>query len=284
MLKLLNEIDELMESFTDKYAGSKLLDKNISSIESIQNIHLVLYQINTSGVYPFLQFFFRKTNNNDDDDYVLNFLSFEQRNSNGFQKSIEVIEEIGRCFSLPTTESVKFKGVFNNFLFFQFPDNTIDAHLLFTSNDLWLITVDEIFNRMALNTAIHTDVFNFFHENMSFSLLLADDNHEGFYETPTVVYAGCCKKECKFLTTFGILPDSIDEWPYKFYSFEDAKNNSTGGLIRLAIFLGVMKFKNDEGDSDSIFDKDNLLLQIKDISQQVPLTFHYFNSNKTIII
>lgn len=280
---MLEEINELIKDQKDIFCGTALLDKNDNIDDIEKKTFLVIYQINTTGQNPFLQFVLHKN----DEDELLNFIPGK---SNDYAGNVLLVEEVCRAYRLGTDPS-SFKGYFRDdntcFLFFALPDNTIDCHLLYACNDLWLLCVEEIVNWFIKDFVISDTVKTFFYTNPSFGLL-HDAKNDNIYETPMIVYHGCDRKKANFLATFGIAPSNdLKTHPYVFYKLETAcEENSNGALIRFAVFLGNMTFiedLNNSDTSDSVFDQNNSIIRIAEYEQIIPLSFHYLNYNSQII-
>lgn len=277
---MLQEINNLIIDQNDIFSGNIYLNKSEDPDDENRKTFLVPYQINTMGKAPFLQYIFYKT----DDDYI----TFIPGHSNDYAKNILLIEEVCRCYRLGLDQT-SFKGYFRddkyNFMFFAFPENTIECHLLYSTNDLWLLSMDEIANHFIKEFTISELVKDFFATNPSFAILSKNGQ---IYETPMIVYHGCNRKKASFIATFGIPPSlHYDSYPYEFKTLEKAcEEHSNGALIRFAVFLGNMSFIEDLDNInhyDSIFDQNKSLIRLAEYEQIVSLSFHYLNYKSQII-
>lgn len=300
--EMLENITSLIDDQNDIFAGKLLLDKSEQENDKFKNVKIVIYQINRIGMLPFLQYIFYKTA---DDE-----LQFIPCKSHLLSDCLLFIEEVCRSYRLGMDVST-FRGYFRKdadadaavdtdtddndkkgdlYVFFELPPNTIDCHLLFSSNDLWLLTMDEVFNHFIRDFRISEDIKLFFKNNPLFGLLKSSDDGT-FIDTPMILYHGCARKKAPFLATFGIPPSSqFARYQYVFYTLETvlSQTSPNGALIRFAVFLGNMTFIEDfvedsAADYDSIFDQVNSVIRIENYEQIVPLSFHYLNYNNQII-
>ena len=274
---MMKEINEMIADQKDLFAGNCLLDKTFDENHSERNVHIVLYQINTLGTTPFIQFVLHKRDETEQ-------LQFIEGKPNDYPGCILLVEEVSRAYRVDL-DCTTFKGTYreddNYYLFFAFPDNTIDCHLLYSANDLWLITTHELLNCFFYNIDNH--VKDFFLRNQAFSLLSKNGT---FLETPMIVFHGCERRQVVFQATFGIVPKPKEIHPYEFCTLDYIlKQTGNGALIRFAVFLGNMAFanENEKEDADSIFDNDNQIIRVANYEQIVPLSFHYLNYHSEII-
>lgn len=229
---------------------------------STPQVHICAYHINQKHKHPFLEYFlFKNTKENGDS---LHFPRFEYTNSvNTVTKGLAVIE----LLSMSYYKSAKyvFNGYTNDdnnlYLFFDCSGLELDGFKMSRMNDLWMVTMDEIINQQKVcNFSIEHEVLEFFYNNVDL-IFLKDCETGEIYENPTVLYAGCSRKELEFTTTFGVSSSGNDALMGNYYYFTDYKNAvkkagwlnepmGCGGLIRCAVFLGKMKvLLNNQDDN-----------------------------------
>ena len=271
--------------------NTSLLSKEYDQIKGI--VHIVPYQINRSGLYPFLQYFLLKYNTNLEEkedslefeneikeekdkieqnkkeDYV-SFLKFDQLNFMPILETCVAALDILFLSFGEIDSKYEYKGHLlyegEYYMFFDCSEYQILTHNLNKQNDIWLTLVDEIINyKMVCQFKIDDKVSKFFLNHQEFiKLENPESNPIIYYESPIVAYAGCTSKKREFISTFGQLPDTRDGL-YHFTQFNDVYMDSSSkrsGIIRFAIFPGNMcvPFENknilatDEEDEDNTTD------------------------------
>ena len=291
--------------------NTDLLSKDYDQIKGIVNI--VPYQINTSGLYPFLQYFLLKYNTKLEEkedslefekieqtykkeDYV-SFLKFDNK------KFMDIFETCATSLDIlflsfgEIDSKYEYKGHLfyegEYYMFFDCSEYQILTHNLNKQNDIWLTLVDEIINyKMVCQFNIDDKVSQFFINHKKFiKLQIPETNPIIYYESPIVAYIGCNIKKRDFLATFGQIPNNSDGL-YHFTSFNNVYldiNSKRSGLIRFAIFAGNMNVPVDEKYEDidwTIYDSIYLdkTWIIKNYNQQVILTSHLRENDKLYII
>ena len=284
-----------------KYDALKLLYSDLeyhTREYSKGKIHICPYQVNTTGLYPFLQFIMRKYKN---DIVTFHSIDFDQNT-----KIMEMCDGILNIIIMSyfKTGSYKYKGFVkenNNFyVFFDFSSFNIESHNLSRTNDLWLVLIDEIVNHKSIcNFKIEQSVVDFFINNPEFTLL--KDIHNNYYESPIVAYSGNFGFKINFELVFGISTSSSDLLTGSYYYFTDYINaikkggwtkkqlKDDGGIIRLAIFPGNMKLFVTENKNeiwtdayDSVYighDNGGPQWVLKMYEQQTPLSSHYIDKS-----
>jgi hypothetical protein len=247
--------------------NTDLLSSDINEIKGIVNI--VPYQINRTGLYPFLQYFLLKYKTNleekedsldvDEDleknieqkereDYV-SFLKFDQLNFMPILETCAAALDILFLSFGEIDSKYEYKGHLfyegKYYMFFDCSEYQISTHNLNKQNDIWLTLVDEIINyQMVCQFKIDDKVSHFFLNHQEYiKLEQLDSNPIIYYESPIVAYAGCSSKKRDFISTFGQLPDTTDGL-YHFTQFNDVYIDSASkrsGIIRFAIFPGNMR-------------------------------------------
>ena len=249
--------------------NTSLLSKEYDQIKGI--VHIVPYQINRSGLYPFLQYFLLKYSTNleepEDSLYFENetkeeedkiqqnkkedYVSFIKFNQLNFMPILETCVAALEILFLSFGEidpKYEYKGHIlyegEYYMFFDCSEYQILTHNLNKQNDIWLTLVDEIINyKIVCQFKIDDKVSKFFLNHQEFiKLEQPESNPIIYYESPIVAYAGCTSKKIEFISTFGQLPHANDGL-YHFTQFNDVYRDSSSkrsGIIRFAIFHGNM--------------------------------------------
>ena len=262
-----------------EYKGLEKLNYDIN--HKSENFFICMYQINNSELYPFLEFilnnndclsliklnFSLNQNNTETEniiDYALNFINnlLNLNNKLIYDKSIKQNQYKG---------SLYYKN--NTYLFFDITNNKIQLKCVYKKSPLWFALIDEIVNvKHICNIKIDLDTINFFTENIDFLFLKNQNNIN--YETPTVVYVGKEFTKINYTYVFGVSKTEYEILgPYYYFTnFKNAikeglwNNNKNvkiekGGIIRFAIFTGLMKIilNNVEDPIDKSIIKRELL-------------------------
>jgi hypothetical protein len=295
--------DEEQEYKCYSYQGENLLRTNLEEqiLTNEKNglyprIYIYAYCVNTTGKYPFLQYFFNKNKNknknnknnkinkedevdDDEDEELLSVPQFVYSDVlEVMSKSISILTMI--CLSYRKELLYNFKGYYQEdngslLLFFDCSKLNIEKVNITKYTDLVLVLMDEIINYKKMgNIKIEETTVNFFNEHTDF--LYLTDKQQNIYEIPTVVYSGCLKKKSDFILTFGISPltDPVEALMGNYFYFTDyekAKNmKESESLIRFAIFLKDMRVKlndiNDYVDDSQI--TEHLLLTLNKKSKE----------------
>jgi hypothetical protein len=231
--------------------------------------------------FPFLEYFLFKEKKEKGD--TLHFPRFEYESSvNVLTKSMTIIQLLGMSYY--KNADYDFKGYLfddnNLYLFFDCSGLQLDGFKMSRNNDLWMVTVDEIINQNKIcNFQIEESVTDFFINNNE--LLYLTDSHGCFFEIPTVLYAGCLRKEYEFKTNFGISTSGVGSLMGNYYYFTDYQNafkmsgwinenNKGGGLLRCALFLGKMKvpINNPDDNIDESLLTQNIILNMDNSEEQ----------------
>jgi len=235
-----------------------------------KKIHICPFQVNTTGLKPFLQFFLTKC----PDDHPtspnkLTFITFEglQKFDTIVNKSYKVLETI--FLSYMKVAYYEFKGFINNetgdeiFMFYDCTKSKVGVHCLHNKNDLWLSLIDEIINQgKVCGFEVDSLVTNLFFKNPQF-IHLRDGNNK-VIETPSVAYSFAQNEQIEFVSVFGVSRNSnpVDAFMgsyHYFTNYENAKRElmkepkKRNGIIRVALFMGNTKIplhlKDDHYDN-----------------------------------
>lgn len=246
-----------------KYNINHLLNDNIDIILENNNfgkIYLCCYEVNNNSdaLHPFLQYYLFNNILNDN-------LCFPELNIVNDNLDTDNLVEIAKnlLFILfgnnhNLNENSEYNGAMfykNDFyLFFDLSKCKIQIDFLYKRSKVWLCLLDEIVNKMSIcNINISSMVTDFFVNNSD--LVFLYDNDDFMYETPSVCYIGKNWNKLNFTHTFGV--DKLDKMAilgpyYYFTNFENAveqcdysEHQDKMGVIRFAIFTGVMKIINN---------------------------------------
>ena len=255
---------------------SKLMDNIDSILESnnYNNINLCCYHINNDSLYPFLQYYLLKNLINES----LMFPTCNQLNLNlDTDNLIEIAK--GQLFLLFNNynldENIEYNGamIYNKdiYLFFDLTNCKIQIDFTYKNSRLWLCLLDEIVNQSNIcNITISNTVCDFFVNNSEFVFLY--DKKNIIYETPSVCYIGKNWNKLNYTYMFGVPKSESTAILGPYYYFTDFKNAvdqcdysnkyDKMGVIRFAIFTGVMKIINNLQNNnydESLIKKEMLL-------------------------
>ena len=270
-------IHELYDQ-TDKkyynYDGLGILEKNpLEDINpfQIKEVHVCPYSVNTSGLYPFLEYVLVKNKilSEDDEDQEeilkeekeLNFLHFP------FFFGLNIMNTCRQVLQiiLKRNDDFDYKGYLledgNLYVFF---DTSVEKEERAIYKDDYTnvhhCLMDEIINNSFIQQIpIGNKTREFFLDHLD--LVFLKDINDAKIEIPTVVYTGTTSKKMEFISVFGHThsdADAVLGSHYYFTSYKNAvkqseealteyknKGNDTtnntdvkGALVRFAIFLG----------------------------------------------
>ena len=259
-------------NFYNYYAKNNLVT-NIDDIlvtSKVDNIHIVAYDVNNNGVYPFLQFLLEKC-------LVTSVLSLpfipldiintysSVINTESILKFAEtfLLSEIKMTSNKNNSESkIIFDGFYqyNNevYLFVNLTQENLNINDVYSDSVIRFALVDEILNQKNVcNINIDKYVTDFFNSNYQFSVL-KDENNEP-YEVPVVSYVGKQENKLNFTYTFGETKQNKNAILGPYYYFTDftnafkenmRENQTKSGVVRFAIFIKNIKYiENHQGDS-----------------------------------
>lgn len=260
---------EQVQSNFYNYSAKKNLINNIDyclETNTFNQIKLVAYEVNNTGVYPFLQFLLLK------DDFSPKFsfpfipLNYNNTNTDQIINMAKILF-IGLNLSdnyETFTKNIVFDGFYENngemFLFVDITNVMINLYDIYSDTHVRFVLVDEILNQKHIcDISIDKKVTDFFNINYDFCLLTNDINEP--YETPIVSYIGKQDNMINFTYIFGETKQNKDAILGPYYYFTDfynaAKeeiniNNKKRGIVRFAVFTKKTKyienFPNDNID------------------------------------
>jgi len=283
IINKLYSLDNINDN-TVNYKGLELLNTDYKQLNDLLEkkkiIHVCAYNINTSGKYPFLQYFLRSVENTETGEKILEFPNFTCNNINELLiMSINILFVIGLSYNFKEDDS-SFKGYYqkdetNIMVFYDLSNLKIEPIILNKYDDLFLVLMDEIINQEKMgNIPIHHLIVDLFKNDTELAILT--DNMNTAYEIPTVVYHGCPKQKMEFILTFGVSPsqeinheDSL-LGPYFYFTDYDNAKKMGDGLVRIAIFLDTlcvkMNYTNDRIDESQLI---QYLLETNDNSTEI---------------
>ena len=235
-----------------------------------KKIHICLFQVNNSGLKPFLQFFLRKCpQDHSTCPNKLSFITIE-----GFSTFDSVVNKTYKIMEVLFLSYMKvayyqYKGFIENAnaneitMFYDCTNSKVGVHSLHSKNDLWLTLIDEIVNQgNVCDQIIDPFVKDFFIDHPQ--LIHLKDENNNVIENPTVAYSYAQNEQIEFMSVFGVsrnldLVDALVGPYFYFTNYENAKNeikkspSKKNGILRFALFLGnnkvPMNLKDDTFDT-----------------------------------
>jgi hypothetical protein len=263
---LLSQEQDVSSCFS--YDGLSFLKTDLDvffmkDLDSPIQVSICAYHVNQRHKHPFLEYFLLKDTAKD----TLFFPQFDYVNSmNVIGTSIGVLERYSACYQ--QEPNYVYKGYLYEdgrlFVFYDCSGMKLDGFRMSRSNDLWMVTVDEIVNlRHVCGFSVQESVADFFLDHLDFLSLRGKDGRP--IESPSVMYHGVARKKLDLATNFGVPSAGKDgEFGDNFY-FTDYVNavrmsgwlpengGQGGGIVRCAVFLGHMKAPSEATDEDGIW-------------------------------
>ena len=227
-----------------------------------KRINILPYQINKSGLKPFVQYFLMKCPDN-----KLSFISYEglKTYKEVQNKCMKILEVLFLSYMKISYGDYKgFKVIDDEiYIFYDCSRSQIGLHCLKETNEVWLTLMHEIINTgMVCNYEISEKVKNLFIYNEDLIYLKNSNNIK--CELPVVVYYDSYDKQIEFTSIFGVsrCRDMLEGFAglyFYFYSYNTIierlkreQDKKRKGIIRIALFLGNMKvpmnLEEDEPD------------------------------------
>ena len=258
---------------------------NINNAAEYHNINLCVYNVNTNGKFPFLQYLLTNT--------LYNVLSFPKLPKYTLfnNQSLVPYSKVFLSGILETTNFDKFKNdiEFNGFYEYEtdlylFFDVTKCKPLLdeiYLSNQIRFALIDEIVNQKNIcNIPIDKNTISFVINNETMCYLYNEKNET--FELPVIGYVGkSTENKMKFVNIFG--ESAKDKkailGPYFYFTnFNNAikeclnDNYNKGGVVRFALFTGTTKFIENtpnELNDDSIIKKEMIKDEMLDNKREI---------------
>lgn len=256
------------------YNINHLLNDNIDIIlesNSYNKIYLCCYEVTNKKnlVCPFLQYYLIN-------DVLNENLTFPDLNLLNINLDTDNLVEYAKGYlfmlfnnNYSLNDTLEYNGAMyykdDIYLFFDLSKCKIQIDFLFKGSKIWLCLLDEIVNQMNIcNIIISNNVSDFFINNSEFVFLYDKDNI--IYETPSVCYVGKNCNKLNYTHLFGVSKSENTAILGPYYYFTNFKNAvkqcdysdkfDKMGVIRFAIFTGVMKiinnFQNNKNDESLI--------------------------------
>jgi hypothetical protein len=282
------------------YPGLEKLSMDIDKIllkkSNLDVIHLCGFEINISGLFPFLTYLLVKSQVSDTVVLPTFELNKDIPVSTFLSNSIDgLLKGTGGDLT-----KKKYHGCLCQdnklYVFYDFSNCKIRIPNAVRRNHLWFGLIDEIMNQKHIcNIKVDSSVTDFFRGNLD--LLFLKDDDDSTYEVPIVAYIGKEISSLGFTYVFGVTKDEqkkIRGGP--FYYFTNFKNsvkqvgwNKTekGGVVRFALFLGNMKIEQEQSHGNleeeyislCLYDKDNNpTFVLRDNEQQTALSYHHIDN------
>ena len=288
-----------MNAISLTYLGLEKLSMNIDKIlrkTKINVVHLCGFDINTSGLFPFLTYLLVKSL--DTDTLVLPTFTLPEKNNDDVISNS--VESLLKGLNGDISKKKYYGCLFQDkklYVFYDFSNCNVRIPNAVRRNHLWFGLIDEIMNQKHIcNIKIDSSVTDFFRSNMDLLFLKDDDNTS--YEVPIVAYVGRELSSLGFTYVFGITKDEqkkIADGP--FYYFTNFKNAirqggwnkvEKGGVVRFALFLRNMKTEEEQHPCENLeevynsfcfYDKhNNPTYVLRDYEQQTAISYHHIDS------
>jgi len=261
-------IHEMETTYRQSYTYSKLWDVVSYDVLHKEKIVIIPFQICISARFPFFHVMLYK-------EPETNLIQFISPKTDGCSlvEATKIVKAAVNSFHSNAEPfylgNLKHDSV--QYLFFDCSSCKIDTHQLHKQNDLWFVTLDEIYNtRSVVSFSIDPVCTLFFRDNKEYFVLL--DAVRKPIEVPQVLYSGCERGETKVIATFGLPRTTVaglDGYYFKFCAYDDVKMN--GGVVRYVVFGGSF-----DDVIQSAVRSDNGVTEffIKSFHNMYPLTYH----------
>jgi hypothetical protein len=281
------------------YPGLEKLSMEIDKLlkkSNVNVVHLCGFEINISGMFPFLSYLLVKSQITD--TLVLPTFALSKEDVISVSTFLSnSIERLLRGTGGDLTKKRYHGCLFQDnklYVFYDFSNCKIRIPNAMRRNHLWFGLIDEIMNqRHICNLKVDPSVTDFFRVNLD--LLFLKDEDDSSYEVPVVAHIGKELSSLGFTYVFGITKDEQKKIPGgPFYYFTNFKNavkqggwNKTekGGVVRFALFLKNMKTEQshekleEEYSSQCLYDKNNNpTFVLRDYEQQAAISYHHIDN------
>lgn len=244
------EASEDLSKMNYDYIVENLLDKELPTSElAFDNVFLCAYYVNTSAKYPFLQYLLCSHEFGNKELHFPRLSVWEDKRTLQFHAIMLLSALVREDDDDNFASKVAFSGFFecqnNLYLFYDLTATGVPTtNDLYAVGDAELVLIDEIVNhRRVCHRPISQDVTTFFVQNDSLMFLYDDENVA--YEVPVSGFvAKPTESQLKFTCMFGESPRTKTALlgPYFYFTdFDHAVTQSTGGIVRFALFLGQTK-------------------------------------------
>jgi hypothetical protein len=215
------------------YKGLESLSRINSEIENNTNIQIKLlcYNINTQGVFPFMQFLLWSYGvipclNSMPEKLICPLLN---NNTNFNDYIVELIyiylSDIDSEFDINT---INISGFYDynsiRYIFVDISKINMESSLLTKYSKTWMTLPSEIINnRHICNISIEDEINDFFINNPIFYTLYNIDTGKA-YPIPEIIYQGACFKKTEFQSVFGV--SKMDKQYGNHYYFKSSFANA----------------------------------------------------------
>jgi hypothetical protein len=269
------------------YQALQYLEQDIDYLENhdIKHIHLCLYEIETSGIYPFLKFIFKLNTENLSYEFPTFNISYYEFSTETFNTIIkQYVYELlySSVLSLDIfKQRISLKGYYffdeQLYLFMDVSTTTYGFYDINKIKEFNSGIVYEIINSNHIcSIPIDSSIKYFFINNKPFYTLVSLDNdEEKQIEMPVSLYS--LEKWCQigYKYTFGLCKDDgIFGWYYYFTNYnnlfyQDKKYyyGEKMGYIRHAVFIGYCYYKRNYS-SEHLDESNKKQLKLKELEEK----------------
>lgn len=232
ILEIGSSKDKTTQVFVNKeweyeYKIEKTLSTNFDEIVVTlgkTRIYLVIHKVNTSGMYPFLQFMLYKYPITKNKDGTVNafsekcFFPFKGIKKDGSVK--EFVDQFITKILRKTVEPSGFIQEDNDVYVFVNLDNVINNIEFIERKDTWIWScVHEIVNQKSvLNFPIHKSVFSIFLKYPNMNYLYKTGSND-VYEVPTIGYHGTYYTIVPFILSYGLRASTLNSMMGPYFYF-----------------------------------------------------------------
>ena len=278
------------------YDAINSLEKNIDYFLNVSinitKINICAYEINNSGLYPFIKYLLYKDPIKPYEHLYFPSMPYLFNNMNSDTIIAYVNMYLINILLSETTErdyvdKIIFKGFYISndevYIFYDISKCKIEMSDVNRSTPMWFALIDELLNdRNVCNFNINSEVTDFFVNNIEFCFL--KDRTGNNYPSPVVAYSGVHDKLLNFRFMFGVSAEDKKAILGNYFYFTDYRNaikqgawsktgkpeyrhgklitdkNSgkyiRGGIIRFALFFKstkiIQNFDFDDIDNSNI--------------------------------
>lgn len=267
--------------------NKKVLKTDLSNAIIYDKVKFVLYSINNTNINPFMVLYLFK-----DLSESINFPIYPCDNITE-SSCVEIVNNIFIYYK-KYIEDICYSGYITDdhqlYVFYEIKWNTHEAEYIDDNSPIFPVLIDEILNTNSIyNINIHHEVTTFLLNNSDIVYLYSEYNLP--IEYPIVTYNLNVYTKIQFMAMFGVSKDLEGRFgPYFYFksykkNIEELNNaivtNKPHGILRCAIFtenitLDATEFI--ETNNDTLYCKDEYI--IKNLQNQIPLTYKYIYSNK----
>jgi len=293
LLRSAEKISYEKKSHVYSYKLTDVLNTDFETLHGIvgkTKIHLCIYRINDSALFPFLEYFLYKWPKSSEP--TSDMLMFPYKKFKGDTSVLNFANKFSKDLLKKSIVSDGYLSDKKNiYIFYNVGAVKNIVEELSRKNNWWWTLISEITNfKKVLNFPIYSSVTSLFLKYPLLNYLF--DGSGKVIEIPTVAFHGTYYKLVPFVTSYGIKASSLNAMMGPYYYFgtfrkvvryagwtstykpryingelitdddgryintEDPEHGNAGGIVRFALFLGKMKaFLNHPTDRDDMNDK-----------------------------